>query len=34
MPADVSRWIVYLADPASNWVTGQVIAIDGGLSLA
>jgi NAD(P)-dependent dehydrogenase (short-subunit alcohol dehydrogenase family) len=30
---DVARWIVALADPASNWVTGQVIAVDGGLGL-
>lgn len=33
-PNDVARWIVLLADPASKWVTGQVIAIDGGLGLA
>jgi NAD(P)-dependent dehydrogenase (short-subunit alcohol dehydrogenase family) len=33
-PNDVARWIVSLADPASEWVTGQVIAIDGGLGLA
>lgn len=33
-PDDVARWIVQLADPASQWVTGQVIAIDGGLSIA
>jgi NAD(P)-dependent dehydrogenase (short-subunit alcohol dehydrogenase family) len=33
-PADVARWIVRLADPASDWVTGQVIAVDGGLGLA
>ncbi|MFZ5784307.1 MAG: SDR family NAD(P)-dependent oxidoreductase [Pseudomonadota bacterium] len=33
-PDDVARWIVQLADPASRWVTGQVIAIDGGLSIA
>jgi NAD(P)-dependent dehydrogenase (short-subunit alcohol dehydrogenase family) len=30
---DVARWIVHLADPASEWVTGQVIAVDGGLGL-
>lgn len=29
-PNDVARWIVSLADPASEWVTGQVIAVDGG----
>lgn len=33
-PADVARWIVQLADPASDWVTGQVIAVDGGLAIA
>jgi NAD(P)-dependent dehydrogenase (short-subunit alcohol dehydrogenase family) len=33
-PDDVARWIVALADPAAAWVTGQVIAVDGGLGLA
>ncbi|MGH2398000.1 MAG: SDR family NAD(P)-dependent oxidoreductase [bacterium] len=33
-PGDVARWIVSLADPASEWMTGQVIAVDGGLGLA
>jgi len=33
-PGDVARWIVQLADPASEWMTGQVIAVDGGLGLA
>jgi NAD(P)-dependent dehydrogenase (short-subunit alcohol dehydrogenase family) len=33
-PDDVARWILSLADPASEWVTGQVIAADGGLGLA
>jgi NAD(P)-dependent dehydrogenase (short-subunit alcohol dehydrogenase family) len=32
-PDDVARWIVQLADPASEWVTGQVIAVDGGLGV-
>lgn len=32
-PEDVARWIVQLADPASDWVTGQVISVDGGLGL-
>lgn len=32
-PEDVARWIVALADPASEWITGQVIAVDGGLGL-
>jgi NAD(P)-dependent dehydrogenase (short-subunit alcohol dehydrogenase family) len=33
-PDDVARWIVQLADPASDWMTGQVIDVDGGLSVA
>ncbi|MEO3433614.1 SDR family oxidoreductase [Inquilinus sp. CAU 1745] len=33
-PDDVARWIVQLADPCSEWVTGQVIAVDGGLGLS
>lgn len=33
-PEDVARWILHLADPASDWVTGQVIDVDGGLALA
>jgi NAD(P)-dependent dehydrogenase (short-subunit alcohol dehydrogenase family) len=32
-PDDVARWILSLADPAASWVTGQVIAVDGGLGL-
>ena len=32
-PDDISRWIVSLADPSSDWITGQVLAVDGGLSL-
>lgn len=34
VPNDVAEWIVQLAGPASQWMTGQVIAIDGGLGLA
>jgi NAD(P)-dependent dehydrogenase (short-subunit alcohol dehydrogenase family) len=33
VPDDVAEWIVRLADTASEWVTGQVIAVDGGLGL-
>jgi NAD(P)-dependent dehydrogenase (short-subunit alcohol dehydrogenase family) len=33
-PEEVARWIVALADPASEWVTGQVIAVDGGLGIS
>jgi NAD(P)-dependent dehydrogenase (short-subunit alcohol dehydrogenase family) len=32
-PNDVSRWIISLADPATDWITGQVLAVDGGLGL-
>lgn len=32
-PDDVARWIVRLADPGSDWITGQVIGVDGGLAL-
>ncbi len=31
---DVATWIVHLAAPRATWVTGQVIAVDGGLSAA
>jgi NAD(P)-dependent dehydrogenase (short-subunit alcohol dehydrogenase family) len=34
IPDDVAQWIVQLAGPASQWLTGQVIAVDGGLGLA
>lgn len=33
VPDDVARWIVSLAGPDSAWVTGQVLAVDGGLSV-
>jgi NAD(P)-dependent dehydrogenase (short-subunit alcohol dehydrogenase family) len=33
-PEEVARWIVSLADPASDWVTGQVITVDGGLGIS
>jgi NAD(P)-dependent dehydrogenase (short-subunit alcohol dehydrogenase family) len=31
-PQDVARAIVFLLDPANDWITGQVLAVDGGLS--
>ncbi|KRR28953.1 SDR family NAD(P)-dependent oxidoreductase [Bradyrhizobium retamae] len=34
VPNDVAEWIVRLAGPTSEWMTGQVIAVDGGLGLA
>lgn len=33
-PEDIAAWIVALADSEATWVTGQVLAIDGGLSVA
>lgn len=33
-PEEVAQWIVALAAPAAAWITGQVIAVDGGLSIA
>src|SRR5690606_31532858 len=33
LPEDVAGWIVALASPDAAWVTGQVFAIDGGLSV-
>lgn len=32
-PDDVARWIVRLASPDSEWLTGQVIGVDGGLAV-
>ena len=32
-PEDVARWIVSLASPAAGWITGQVVAVDGGSSI-
>ncbi len=30
-PGDVARMIAFLLDPHNNWITGQVIGVDGGL---
>ena len=32
-PDEVSSWILRLADPATTWLTGQILTIDGGLEL-
>jgi NAD(P)-dependent dehydrogenase (short-subunit alcohol dehydrogenase family) len=29
---DIARAVVFLLDPANSWITGQVLAVDGGLS--
>jgi NAD(P)-dependent dehydrogenase (short-subunit alcohol dehydrogenase family) len=31
-PEDVARAVVFLLDPANDWITGQTLAVDGGLS--
>ena len=31
-PDDVARGVAFLLDPANDWITGQVLGIDGGLS--
>lgn len=31
-PEDIARAIVFLLDQANSWITGQVLAVDGGLS--
>src|SRR5271157_305806 len=30
-PGDVARAIVFLLDPENDWITGQVVGVDGGL---
>lgn len=31
-PSDIARLVMFLADPANNYITGQVIVADGGLT--
>jgi NAD(P)-dependent dehydrogenase (short-subunit alcohol dehydrogenase family) len=33
-PDDIARWIERLADPAESFVTGAILAVDGGQTLA
>lgn len=33
-PEEIAPWVLHLADPAASWVTGQVLWIDGGMSVA
>jgi NAD(P)-dependent dehydrogenase (short-subunit alcohol dehydrogenase family) len=30
---EVARWVVAIADPSTTWLTGQVLSVDGGMSL-
>jgi len=30
---EVAAWILNLANPTANWITGQVITVDGGLGI-
>jgi NAD(P)-dependent dehydrogenase (short-subunit alcohol dehydrogenase family) len=32
-PEEIAHWIALVADPASTWMTGQIISVDGGMSL-
>jgi NAD(P)-dependent dehydrogenase (short-subunit alcohol dehydrogenase family) len=34
VPEEVARWIVTLASDAGGWITGQVVTVDGGLSIS
>jgi len=33
VPADVAAAVAYLASPASAWVTGTQLVVDGGLTI-
>ena len=30
---EIATWIVHIADPSVTWMTGEILAIDGGMSL-
>jgi NAD(P)-dependent dehydrogenase (short-subunit alcohol dehydrogenase family) len=32
-PADIGAMVVHLAQPSGSWITGQVIAVDGGMTV-
>jgi NAD(P)-dependent dehydrogenase (short-subunit alcohol dehydrogenase family) len=32
--AEIAHWVLAVADPSVTWVTGQVLSIDGGMSLS
>jgi NAD(P)-dependent dehydrogenase (short-subunit alcohol dehydrogenase family) len=31
--AEIARWVVAVAEPTNTWMTGEILAIDGGMSL-
>jgi NAD(P)-dependent dehydrogenase (short-subunit alcohol dehydrogenase family) len=31
--SEIARWIAFVADPSNTWMTGEILAIDGGMSL-
>ena len=31
-PDEIARAVVFLLDPATSWISGQVLTVDGGLS--
>lgn len=33
VPDDIARWVVALADPEAEWITGQIVGVDGGFGL-
>lgn len=33
LPHDVARWVIAMSDPMADWITGQIITVDGGLEL-
>jgi NAD(P)-dependent dehydrogenase (short-subunit alcohol dehydrogenase family) len=33
VPHDVVRWVIAISDPMAEWITGQIITVDGGLEL-
>ncbi|WP_369243812.1 SDR family NAD(P)-dependent oxidoreductase [Streptomyces sp. R41] len=32
-PEEIAAWVLRLADPATEWLTGQVLTVDGGLEI-
>lgn len=30
---EIATWVLHIADPSNSWMTGEILAIDGGMSL-